>query len=295
MRQDQVIIGGEYCVRIGSRLAQVTVLAKRQRHSYSRTTTYFDCVTGDTGRQIEASAARLRPLPGLTVPESRAAAIEAERKLRRQAEAARRQAEAARRQADDRAGVIGLAASLTGWGSAAGLADHLDQWLDRVEAEAGRGARVEADTAILRALDAEPRLVADRSWHDIAAYGRRQSAGSHLSQPRRVAGMIERVNRGRAVELPAGANLAILRGIVDRCHVAESLLSVARRVRQRMGRHGTRRLPVPLRRGLWQAAAEMLGGNRSTYRAVMGHAPLPSESMVAAAVGVAVGLGSMPR
>jgi hypothetical protein len=288
MRQDQVIIGGEYCVRIGSRLAPVTVLAKRQRHSYSRTTTYFDCVTGDTGKRIEASAARLRPLPGQTVPESRAAAAEAELKLRRADEAARRQA-------DDRAGVIGRAASLTGWGSAEGLADHLDQWLDRVEAEAGRGARVDADTAILRALDAEPRLVADRSWHDIAAYGRRLSAGSHLAQPRPVAGMVVRVNRGRPVELPAGANLAILRGIVDRVHVAESLLAVARRVRQRMGRHGTRKLPVPLRRGLWQAAAEMHSGNRSTYCAVMGHDPLPTERMVAEAVGVACGLGAMPR
>jgi hypothetical protein len=287
MRQDQIIIGGEYCVRIGSRLAPVTVLAKGQRHSYSRTTTYYDCVTGDTGKRIEASAARLRPLPGQTVPESRAAAAEAERKLRRADEAARRQA-------DDRAGVIGHAASLTGW-DAAGLADHLDQWLDRVEAEAGRGARVDADTAILRALDAEPRLVADRSWHDIAAYGRRQSAGSHLAQPRPVAGMVVRVNRGRAVELPAGGNLAILRGIVDRVHVAESLLAVARRVRQRMGRHGTRRLPVPLRRGLWQAAAEMHGGNRDTYRAVMRHDPLPSPRMVAEAVGVACGLGRMPR
>jgi len=288
MRQDQITIGGEYSVRIGSRLAPVTVLAKRQRHSFNRSTTVFTCVTGDTGRQIEATAARLRPLPGQTVPESRTAAAEATRKLRRADEAARRQS-------DDRAGVIGRAASATGWG-AAGLADHLDQWLARLEAEAGHGARVDADAAILRALDAEPRLPAARSWPEIAAAGREASAGGPLTRPAGHPGAgLTHLNRGRLVELPLGHNLAILRGIVDRCHVAESLLTVARRVRQRMGRHGTRKLPVPMRRGLWQAAAAGHADNRATYREVMGHAPLPTERMVTEAVGVACGLGPMPR
>lgn len=282
MRQDQIIIGGEYCVRIGSRLAPVTVLAKRQRHSAgTRTVTVYDCVTGDTARRIEVSAARLRPLPGQTVPESRAAAAEEQRKSRRLAEA--------------RAGIIDRAASLAGW-DRAGLADHLDQWLRRLDAEAGTGARVDAETAILRALDAAPRLVADRSWPEIAAHGRQASAGGHFSRPAAHprAGLAS-INRERVVELPAGANSAILRGIVDRCHVAESLLTVARRVRQRMGRHGTRRLPVPMRRGLWQAVAQMHADNRQTYLAVMGRAPLPSERMVADAVAAAVGLGPCPR
>lgn len=280
MRQDQIVIGGEYSVRIGDRLAPVTVLARLHRHSAGRRSTYFYCVTGDTGRRIEASAARLRPLPGQTVPESRAAAAEERRKTQRQAEG--------------RAGIIDRAASLTGW-DRAGLADHLDQWLRRLDAEAGVGARVDAETAILRALDAEPRLVADRSWPEIAARGREPSAGGPLSRPAaHPRAGLERINRERVVELPAGANAAILRGIVDRAHVAEGLLAVARRVRQRMGRHGTRRLPVPMRRGLWQAVAQYHADNRLTYRAVMGRDPLPTEGMIAAAVGAACGI-PVPR
>lgn len=64
MRANDVTIGCEYRVKIGQRLAPVAVIRRRQRHEFGRTTTVFDCRTLDTGREITASAARLRPVPG---------------------------------------------------------------------------------------------------------------------------------------------------------------------------------------------------------------------------------------
>jgi hypothetical protein len=58
MKQAEVKIGGEYRVKIGSRLALVTVLARLPGRGRQR----FLCRTGDTGREVKATAARLRPL-----------------------------------------------------------------------------------------------------------------------------------------------------------------------------------------------------------------------------------------
>lgn len=68
MRQEQVIIGGQYRVRIGDRLAPVTVQYRKPGAGRGR----FVCLTGDTGREVIASAARLRPIPG--TPEAAKAA-----------------------------------------------------------------------------------------------------------------------------------------------------------------------------------------------------------------------------
>jgi hypothetical protein len=64
MRQNEVRIGGEYRVRIGDRLAPVTVLRRLDGRGVAR----YLCRTGDTGREVRATAARLRPLPGTPVP-----------------------------------------------------------------------------------------------------------------------------------------------------------------------------------------------------------------------------------
>lgn len=80
MRQNDVQIGGEYRVKVGSRLAPVTVLRRRVRRNVGREQIVFDCRTGDTGREIVATAARLRPVPG--TPE---AAVEQARKRKAQA------------------------------------------------------------------------------------------------------------------------------------------------------------------------------------------------------------------
>jgi hypothetical protein len=60
MRQDQIQIGSDYRVKIGSRLATVTVTHKRPGQGRAR----FVCRTHDTRREVTATAARLRPLPG---------------------------------------------------------------------------------------------------------------------------------------------------------------------------------------------------------------------------------------
>jgi hypothetical protein len=60
MRQAEVQIGGDYRVRIGDRLALVTV----QRRKDGRGRARFVCLTHDTRREVTATAARLRPLPG---------------------------------------------------------------------------------------------------------------------------------------------------------------------------------------------------------------------------------------
>jgi len=64
MRKNDIVIGGTYRVRIGSRLATVTVQRQRQRSEFGRSRPVFVCTTHDTRREIEATAARLRPVPG---------------------------------------------------------------------------------------------------------------------------------------------------------------------------------------------------------------------------------------
>ena len=206
MRQSEVRIGGEYRVRIGDRLAPVTVLRRLEGRGVAR----YLCRTGDTGREVRATAARLRPLPG--TPE----------------------AAAARRR--------------------------------KVEAEAARGPRPFSGSPGERMIDAAP-----------------------------VPGMLARVGSSPVAAL-SGANGGYIRRIVGGVHVAESFAHVARVVRRNVGGNvvwGT--IPRCLRRGLLYRAAMEHSANGSNYREVMRHDPAPSGRMVAEAVGLADGLGPMPR
>lgn len=63
MKQDQVTIGMQARVKIGSRLAEVTVLRQLDGRGRAR----FECRTSDTGRLVKATAARLRPVPPAAV------------------------------------------------------------------------------------------------------------------------------------------------------------------------------------------------------------------------------------
>ena len=60
MKQAEVKIGMEARVKIGGRLAPVTV--ERMIERPGRRTRY-QCLTGDTGRRITCTAGRLRPAP----------------------------------------------------------------------------------------------------------------------------------------------------------------------------------------------------------------------------------------
>lgn len=63
MKQEQVKIGMQARVKIGSRLAEVTVLRQLDGRGRAR----FECRTSDTGRLVKATAARLRPVPPAAV------------------------------------------------------------------------------------------------------------------------------------------------------------------------------------------------------------------------------------
>jgi len=81
MRQNEIQIGGTYRVRIGDRLALVTVTGRKTGRGRAR----YTCTTHDTRREVTATAARLRPLPGtpeaaaLTLRRVKAAAARAPR------------------------------------------------------------------------------------------------------------------------------------------------------------------------------------------------------------------------
>lgn len=273
MRQDQITIGADYRVKVGSRLATVTVQSSRRATHWGKPRTVFVCVTHDTRRAIEATAARLRPLPGAAVPASPSAVIDAERRARREQRIAEA-AEAAALEVYYRA-----ALAFTPHWTAEGLRDHAESWLERLPSE---GARVDARAAILRALAADPGMAAtDCGWPDIVAAGRRASMGGAITRPSIPrCDDLPRCNPDRLVELPVGSNLDAVRQIVNRRHVAEPLLTVARVVFSRLGRHGSRRLPVPARRGLWLAVATIHANNRATYRMVMRQEPTPTEEMI---------------
>jgi hypothetical protein len=108
-----------------------------------------------------------------------------------------------------------------------------------------------------------------------------------------VPGLLGRGNR--PVLQLSQANAAAVCRIVDREHVAEGVGRIARVVRAAIGRSVQwHTIPRDLRRGVLFAAACRHHTNRETYRAVMGHEPLPSPRAIAEAVGIAVGLGREP-
>lgn len=257
MKASEITIGAAYTISIGSRLATVTVtVALHRRHGERQR---YACLTHDTDREIVATAARLRPVGG-------------------------RPAENMDKMPLDRDGetAIGRAAAAGGWASAAALADHLGAWVLRLP---GEGVQADAHASILRALHADPAIVARETWEEIAHAGRRLTSGAPFSRPAAFPSVgLTHLNRDREVESLVGVNLAVIERIVGGCHVADSLLTVCRSIRDKMGRNATRRVPVPLRRGLWQTAARLHAANRAEYREVMGHAPLPAEAQITAAM-----------
>ena len=208
MLQQEIVIGGTYRVRIGSRLARVTVLHRRSGSGRAR----FVCETHDTRRQVTATAARLRPVPGT---------LDAERVERRR--------------------------------------------IERQQAAQG-----------------------PREWEG--------NPGTVAVDPAPVRGLLDRISPAVPVLRLSRPDAALVCRAVDGCHVAEGFGRVARQVRRAVGRAVVwPTIPRALRRGILHAAAVRHADNRSTYCAVMGHMPLPSERQVAEAVGIACGLGPMPR
>jgi hypothetical protein len=66
MKQNDVHIGMQARIKIGSRLAAVTVLREIDMGGH-KARRRFECRTSDTGRLVKATAARLRPMPAVPV------------------------------------------------------------------------------------------------------------------------------------------------------------------------------------------------------------------------------------
>ena len=99
-----------------------------------------------------------------------------------------------------------------------------------------------------------------------------------------VPGLLPSRGHGHVLRL-SQANHAFVRRLIDREHAAYGMRRIARVVRAAIGeRIVWRTIPRDLRRGILFTAACIHHGNRERYSAVMGHAPIPSEEMITAAM-----------
>ena len=95
--------------------------------------------------------------------------------------------------------------------------------------------------------------------------------------------MIARVERLPVMVLNEPDRAGVER-VVDRLHVLETASTVCRAMRRGLERFQWQTIPATLRRAVLLAALERHQQNRRDYRDVMGHAPLPSEELVSAAM-----------
>ena len=106
-----------------------------------------------------------------------------------------------------------------------------------------------------------------------------------LVAPAPVPGMFASANPARLVERMARFNHQGIARILGGIHVGASWRDACRAVFKVVGAGGRLRgMPLPMRRGCWQAVAEIHADNRAAYREVMGHKPLPTVEMITAAM-----------
>lgn len=205
MRQNEIIIGMEAVVKIGSRYATVTILQKLQSRPKQRQR-YF-CQTHDTRRHIIATAARLRHVFGT----------------------------------------------------------------------AGDAAENARAAARQRRIGREQRAAEARPWTMP------EGIVVSLATARAVPGLIARVGRLPVMALTE-ADVAGVDRVVDRLHVLDTASTVCRAMRGGLERFRWSTIPATLRRAVMLSALERHRDNRRQYQRVMGHAPLPSEELVSAAM-----------
>jgi hypothetical protein len=106
-----------------------------------------------------------------------------------------------------------------------------------------------------------------------------------LAPPQAVPGMFAVANPSRPIERMARFNHEGIARILGGIHVGASWRDACRAVFKVVGRGGRLRgMPLPMRRGCWQAVAEIHADNLAAYREVMGRAPLPTVEMITAAM-----------
>lgn len=109
-----------------------------------------------------------------------------------------------------------------------------------------------------------------------------RTTGGQIVAPRAVPGV--RINRRRPMEAQAGVNARRIADACGRVHVADSPLATVRAVYTAAGKRSLRNAPPAFRRGVVHAILAARAANRAEYITVMGHAPLPSEESVTAAM-----------
>jgi hypothetical protein len=123
---------------------------------------------------------------------------------------------------------------------------------------------------------------------DVVPLALPEPTGFYAARP--VPGMLSRVGNGPCAALSHRDESPII-DAVGRVHVAEPYLMAVKQVVARLRYLGPwRRYSREVRRGILMVVAERHRRNRETYREVMGHDPLPSESMVARAIVSRVGV-----
>lgn len=109
-----------------------------------------------------------------------------------------------------------------------------------------------------------------------------ETTGGKLVQPRPIEGLT--VNAARTIEEMGAYNRSGIRQFAGARHVMLTPLGLARAFCEHVKARSLRQHPPAFRRGalhcLFQAHAE----NRRLYRGVMGHAPMPSATLVDAAM-----------
>jgi len=157
------------------------------------------------------------------------------------------------------------------------------------------GRTITATAKRLRPLPGTPEAAAERA-RKLAAQRRRESQPRdakpaaiqpplELVPPQPVPGMFQAVNQSRLLERLSGFNHRGVSRILDGIHVSASWRDACRAVFAVIGNGGRlRAVPVAIRRGCWQAVAEIHAINRRNYTEVMGTVPGPSEEMITAAM-----------
>lgn len=102
-----------------------------------------------------------------------------------------------------------------------------------------------------------------------------------LVNPMPLRGVVTKIGNG-PIDL---VSADMVRGVVDRLHVAEPFRTVAAAIRRKLAsRHIYMSIPRSIRRGYLYAAAKRHAVNRNTYRMVTGDHPSPSEEMIGRAI-----------
>lgn len=115
-----------------------------------------------------------------------------------------------------------------------------------------------------------------------AIVGGWETTGEQIVAPRAVAGV--RINRRRMVERSCRTNVRRITDACGRVHVGESPLATVRAVYAAAGKRSLRDCPPAFRRGIVHLILSCRAANLAEYRAVMGHAPLPTEAQITAAM-----------